>query len=73
MHEANPYDSRFHKDGSAAAEGCCSQHGRNSRARGTCTGKPVISFQDRHNRWQSGCSVAQQQLADRGEITPPDQ
>ena len=65
-----PYDPDLHDKGSVAAQGICSQHGRDSADRGSCAGEPVVSFQDRHGRWQSGCSVALKQLVERGEIEP---
>jgi hypothetical protein len=68
-----PYDPKFHAPGSVAAQGLCSQHGRDSADRGTCTGEAVVSFQDRHDRWQSGCSLALEQLVESGEIQPPGQ
>jgi hypothetical protein len=63
-----PYDPTLHRNGSAAAEGYCSHHGRDSAS--TCTGEPVVSFQDRHGGWQSGCQLALEQLVERGEIEP---
>ena len=70
MNDSYPYDPDLHEKGSVAAEGHCSQHGRDSAERGFCTGEPVVSFQDRHGRWQSGCSLALEQLVERGEIAP---
>jgi hypothetical protein len=66
MHKAYPYDATYHRNGSVAAMGRCSQHGLDS-----CKEPPVISFQDRHNRWQSGCARAVQELTARGEIVTP--
>jgi hypothetical protein len=65
-----PYDKDLHQPGSVAASGGCSQHGTGSDERGTCAGDAVVSFQDRHGRWQSGCSLALEQLVERGEIEP---
>lgn len=65
MHESYPYDAKYHRAGSVAARGRCSQHGLDS-----CKEPPVISFQDRHDRWQSGCARALQELTARGEIAP---
>ena len=65
-----PYDADLHAAGSVARAGGCSQHGTDSADRGTCTGEAVVSFQDRHGRWQSGCSLALEQLVERGEIEP---
>lgn len=65
MHESYPYDAKRHRAGSVAAQGRCSQHGVNS-----CSEPPVVSFQDRHDRWQSGCARALKELTARGEISP---
>ena len=66
MHESFPYDARSHRPGSKAAAGECSQHGIDS-----CQATPIISFQDRNDRWQSGCQRALDELVARGEISPP--
>jgi hypothetical protein len=66
VHDSFPYDAKYHRPGSVAAQGRCSQHGVDS-----CSEPPVISFQDRHNRWQSDCERALRELVDRGEINPP--
>lgn len=65
IHEPYPYDATYHRTGSVAAMDRCSQHGLDS-----CKQPPVISFQDRHNRWQSGCARALKELTARGEIAP---
>lgn len=70
MNDSYPYDPDLHAKGSLAAQGYCSQHGRDSAERGTCSGEPVVSFKDRNDRWQSGCSLALEQLVERGEIAP---
>ncbi len=70
MNPSYPYDPDLHARGSVAASGQCSQHGEGSAARGSCAGEAVVSFQDRHGRWQSGCSLALEQLVERGEIEP---
>ena len=70
MGESYPYDPSLHAEGSVAAQGLCSQHGNGSAERGTCMGEAVVSFKDRHDRWQSGCSLALEQLVERGEIAP---
>jgi hypothetical protein len=70
VNPSHPYEPKFHAPGSVAARGHCSQHGRDSAGGGTCTGEPVVSFQDRHDRWQSGRSLALEQLVERGEIEP---
>ncbi len=66
MNPSHPYDSAFHRPGSVAAQGRCSQHGVDS-----CKQEPLVSFQDRHGRWQSGCQRALEELTARGEISPP--
>ena len=70
MSDSYPFDPDLHAEGSTAAQGYCSQHGPGSADRESCTGEPVVSFKDRHGRWQSGCSAALEQLVHRGEITP---
>lgn len=70
MNPSYPYDPELHEPGSVAAQGHCSQHGKDSKDSGTCSGEPVVSFQDRHGRWQSGCARALEQLVERGEIQP---
>jgi hypothetical protein len=70
VNRSYPYDADLHRPGSVAAAGGCSQHGTASADSGTCTGEAVVSFQDRHGRWQSGCSLALEQLVERGEIEP---
>ena len=70
VNDSYPYDPDRHEPGSLAAEGRCSHHGRGSSERGSCTGEPVVSFKDRDGGWQSGCSLALEQLVERGEIAP---
>lgn len=65
MNTTRPYDQRHHRPGTVAAQGRCSQHGRDS-----CIEDPVASFQDRHGRWQSGCQRAVLELSARGETSP---
>lgn len=66
MNESYPFEARHHSSGSVAATGRCSQHGVD-----TCSEPAVISFQDRHLRWQSGCGRALDELVARGEVSPP--
>jgi hypothetical protein len=73
MNPPYPFDASLHSPDSVAAEGLCSQHGRDSAERGTCLGEAIVSFKDRHDRWQSGCALALEQLVERREITPPGQ
>ena len=70
MNPSYPFDPDLHAPGSVAARGLCSQHGQGSDEGGTCTGEAVVSFKDKHDRWQSGCSLALEQLVERGEIQP---
>jgi hypothetical protein len=65
-----PFDPELHPPGSVAAEGGCSVHAGQSSDHGTCTGEPVVSFQDVEGGWQSGCSQALEDLVDAGEIQP---
>lgn len=66
--EPRAFDPAFHRPGSVAAAGHCSQHGLDS-----CPNPPVISFVDRNGRRQSGCRRAAEELSARGEIAlPPD-
>lgn len=70
MNPSYPYDADLHEPGSLAATGRCSLHGSDGAAAGSCAGEAVVSFQDRRGHWQSGCSLALEQLVDRGEIEP---
>jgi hypothetical protein len=60
------FDAKYHHPKSVAFTGRCSQHGT-----GKCANEAVISFRDRHGRWQSGCERAKNELVARGEIAPP--
>ena len=70
MNPSYPFDADLHAPGSVAAQGRCSQHGPGSADRETCAGEAVVSFKDRNDQWQSGCSLALEQLVERGEIAP---
>jgi hypothetical protein len=70
MNPSYPFDPELHEPGSVAAQGQCTQHGWDSKERDTCTGEAVVSFKDQDNRWQAGCSLALEQLVERGEIQP---
>jgi hypothetical protein len=61
-----PYDPARHHRDTVAAAGRCSQHGKE-----VCDEPPVISFEDRNGRWQSGCDRALAELVLRREIVPP--
>jgi hypothetical protein len=68
MQLSQTFDPSLHEAGSAGADGRCSYHANREGDR--CTGEAVVSFQDRDGRWQAGCSVALEQLVDKGEIEP---
>ena len=71
MNPSYPFDPDLHEPGSLAAGGRCSHHAQDGvDSSGTCTGEAVVSFQDRHGDWQSGCSGALEELVERGEIEP---
>lgn len=70
MNPSYPYDPELHADGSAAARGQCSHHAEGGGGSGRCAGEAVVSFQDQHGEWQSGCSLALEELVERGEIQP---
>ena len=70
MNPSQTYDPKLHEDGSRAARGQCSHHARDAEQHPPCAGEAVISFQDRDGQWQSGCSLALEQLVEQGEIEP---
>ncbi len=66
-----PYDPDMHEPGSLAGQGTCSYHGEGIAEKGAaCGGAAVVSYQDDDGVWQSGCSLALEQLVDRGDIQP---
>lgn len=67
MNLSRTYDPKFHEAGSMASRGQCSHHAQEA---GPCAGEAIVSFQDRDGRWQSGCSLALEQLVEKGEIEP---
>ena len=69
MNPSEVYDPELHEAGSIAARGQCSHH-TGGEGRGRCSGEAVVSFQDRDGRWQSGCSLALEELVESGEIEP---
>ena len=69
MNPSYAFDPDLHEPGSVAAQGRCSHH-ENSADPDSCTGQAVVSFKDRHDRWQSGCSRALEQLVEQQEIQP---
>ncbi len=68
MSPSQTFDPTLHESGSAGAQGQCSYH--QDREPDRCTGEAVVSFQDQDGRWQAGCSLALEQLVDKGEIEP---
>ena len=70
MGTSYPFDASLHAEGSVAAQGRCSQHEQGDNEAGGCMGEAVVSFQDAEGSWQSGCSLALEQLVERGEIDP---
>ena len=70
MNPSYPYDPDLHSPGSVAARGRCSWHDAEGAAETGCEGEPVVSFQDRDGRWQSGCQRALEDLVTRDEIEP---
>ena len=70
MNPSFPFNPDLHRPGSVARRGRCSWHGGESAAEVGCEGEPVVSFQDRHGQWQSGCQRALEDLVSREEIQP---
>lgn len=70
MNPSQTFDPTLHEAGSAAAQGRCSHHATEGGGTGACAGEAVVSFQDQDGRWQSGCSLALEQLVEAGEIEP---
>lgn len=70
MKPSYTFDPKFYEPDSVAAQGLCSQHQRDGVDPDGCMREAVVSFQDRDDRWQSGCSLALEQLVESGEIEP---
>jgi hypothetical protein len=70
MNPSYPYDPGHHRPGSVAATGRCSWHGWDGRRVESCNGTAVVSFEDREGTWQSGCTVALEELVESGDIEP---
>ena len=70
MNQSYPYDPELHPPGSVAARGRCSWHGADGGSDDGCEAEAVVSFQDRHGHWQSGCQRALEELVTREEIQP---
>lgn len=64
------FDADLHEAGSTSAQGRCSYHAPSGEGGSQCAGEAVVSFQDRDGRWQSGCSLALEQLVEQDEIEP---
>ncbi|MDZ5663471.1 hypothetical protein SFC79_16985 [Nocardioides sp. S-58] len=69
MHRSQTFDPAIHEPGTPAAEGRCSHHGEDGGS-GECAGEAVVSFEDGHGGWRSGCRLALEDLVERGEIEP---
>jgi len=70
MNPSFPFDPDLHRPGSVAGSGRCSWHGAEGAGDVGCDGEAVVSFQDRHGEWQSGCQRALEDLVTREEIQP---
>ena len=70
MKTSYPFDPELHEEGSTARSGRCSYHEAGSEQPGECTGEAVVSFQDAHDQWQAGCSLALESLVEEGKIEP---
>jgi hypothetical protein len=70
MNPSFPFDPDRHGHDSVAGRGGCSWHGTEGSAEAGCLGEPVVSFQDSHGDWQSGCQRALEDLVEREEIEP---
>ena len=72
MNTSETFDPELHEPGSPAAQGQCSYHASDGSGAGAgeCAGEAVVSFQDDEGAWQSGCSLALEQLVEKGDIEP---
>jgi hypothetical protein len=70
MNTSYPFDPELHEAGSPARGGRCSHHPADAEQPGECLGEAVVSFKDEHGQWQSGCSLALEQLVEDGRIEP---
>ena len=68
MKPSQTFDPELHPEGSEAAAGRCSWHA--GGASEDCTREAVVSFQDDDGHWQSGCSLALEQLVEDEQIEP---
>ena len=66
MNPSQTFDPELHEPGTSAAAGRCSHHDDGA----ACAGEAVVSFQDDDGRWQSGCSLALEQLVEDEQIEP---
>jgi hypothetical protein len=67
--QSHAYDADLHEPGSPAAEGRCSYHRREGGDPESCAGPAVVSYRTADG-WESGCSLALEELVERGEIQP---
>ena len=67
MKPSQTFDPDLYDADSPAAQGRCTHHGG---AAAECTGEAVVSFQDEDGTWQSGCSLALEQLVEDDAIEP---
>ena len=67
--QSQAYDPDLHEAGSAAAGGSCSYHQREGQDAGACAGPAVVSYETADG-WESACSVALEELVERGEVQP---
>ena len=70
MNPSQTFDPELYDAGSPAAQGRCSHHAADGEGSGECSGDAVVSFQDDDGRWQSGCSLALEQLVEDERIEP---
>ena len=68
MHPSQTFDPELHDEGSLAAQGRCSYH--EGAGEGQCRGEAVVSYQDHDGHWESGCSLALEQLVEDEQIEP---
>ena len=68
MNPSQTFDPELHPAGSPAAAGRCSHHDPADQEH--CSGEAVVSFQDDDGQWQSGCTLALEQLVEDEAIEP---
>ena len=70
MNTSRVFNATLYEPGSVAAQGRCSHHAVIDDRGAECATEAVVSFQDRDGQWQSGCSLALEQLVEQGAIEP---